>query len=111
VFYVFLVLLGNELADESCLEPSAKRICVEAADGQRYMVTMPSQQIDGDAVAAMQVTPTCIPEFEDLQNPKEKVDVTQAWFTSRDDKTALTSKGMVFWSLSTEELATKITVL
>lgn len=83
----------QELAgtDEPCLEPSAKRFCVETADGQTYMVAMPSH-IDGEAVAAMQGT--TLAELQGLQEPKQNVDVTQAWFTSRDDKTALSSKGM-----------------
>ncbi|XP_064633365.1 cyclin-D-binding Myb-like transcription factor 1 [Lineus longissimus] len=98
-------LPGNEITDDACLEPSAKRFCVEAADGQTYMVAMPSH-IDGEAVAAMQGT--TLAELQALHDPKQNVDVTQAWFTSRDDKTALSSKGQQWkqgqWSKDEVEL-------
>ncbi|XP_074644643.1 cyclin-D-binding Myb-like transcription factor 1 [Tubulanus polymorphus] len=74
--------------DDESLEPASKRFCVESIDGQTYVVTMPE---DGGIVEGL--SDVISANAPDEAQPAQSVDVSQAWFTSRDDKTALQFKG------------------
>ncbi|XP_022236516.1 cyclin-D-binding Myb-like transcription factor 1 isoform X2 [Limulus polyphemus] len=92
----------------SCEEPSPKRLCLDT-DGQTYILTIPdgtetlASAQSGLLAASQVVNGQGLSDMSSNEN-----DVNQAWFTSRQDKTSLQSKGHIWkqgmWSKDEVEI-------
>ncbi|XP_076338132.1 cyclin-D-binding Myb-like transcription factor 1 isoform X2 [Tachypleus tridentatus] len=93
----------------SCEEPSPKRLCLDT-DGQTYILTIPdgAETLANAQPGLLAAAPQVVNGQGVSEMSSNENDVNQAWFTSRQDKTSLQSKGHIWkqgmWSKDEVEI-------
>ena len=85
----------NDLLHAGGVEPPQKRYKVEQEDGQTYYLTITDESglaVNSVPVVSAEQT-TTVKSAASSKNVEAQLDITQAWFTTRDEKNTLHQKG------------------